>query len=227
MDKRGVCADCVLACVMLVSSGALAQDQGFDAGLRAGYGVPFGKATGAGTRDMNEGITGIVPWWVDVGYRLTPNVFVGAYFQYGIGFVGSGLSDLCDINGVDCSTRSIRLGGQVHYHFVPEGRADPWLGYGFGYEWWNLGVRDPAEQLSTTARGLEFANFQAGLDFYAAPHYLGPFVSFSLDQFDSVDACSGAPGATCTVLGDGEVQEKSLHQWLLFGLRGGFTGFAR
>ena len=166
--------------------------------------------------------------WVDVGYRLTPNVFVGAYFQFGIGFVGSRLSDLCDINGVDCSTSSIRLGGQVHYHFVPEGRADPWLGYGFGYEWWNIGVRLPGGEFSATTRGLELANFRAGVDFYPAPlFYLGPFVSFSLDQFDSVDTCSGGAGVTCTVLGDGDIQDKSLHQWLLFGLRGGFTELAR
>ena len=214
---------------MLLSSGALAQDQGFEAGLRAGYGVPFGKATDAATRDMNEATSGILPLWVDIGYRLTPNVFAGAYFQYGIGFVSSEFPDTCDTQGVDCSTSSIRLGGQVHYHFVPEGRADPWLGYGFGYEWWRLGEQTPTRELSVTARGFELANFQVGVDFYPEPHfYLGSFVSFSLDQFNSVDVtCSGTAATTCALLGDADIQDKSVHQWLLFGIRGGFTGFAR
>jgi hypothetical protein len=121
----------------LFSGAAHAQQSGFEGGLRTGYGMPLGKAADRGA-DLSDGIAHIVPLWVDAGYRATENLFVGGYFQYGLGAVGSAFDDACDSTGVNCSTSSLRLGAQIHYHFSPRTTADPWLGYGFGYEWYKL-----------------------------------------------------------------------------------------
>jgi len=209
-------------CALLLPAPARAQDSGFEGGVRTGYGVPLGKATDNAGDDMSNGITGIIPIWVDAGYRIDQSLFIGAYFQYGIGFIGDDFEEVCDISSVDCSTSSMRVGAQIHYHFAPTSPANPWIGYGLGYEWFKISVEGPAAEANVTASGFEFANFQAGLDFMASPNfYVGPFVSFSLDQYSSIDC----DGSACGTIQDGSIDEKSLHQWFVFGIRGGYTAF--
>ena len=220
---------------MLVSLEVRAQEEGFEAGLRTGYGLPLGKATDSATRDMNQANSGILPVWVEAGYRLTANALFGVYFQYGFGFIGEELRESCDARQVDCSTSSTRVGGQFHYHVTPEGAADLWLGFGIGYEWWSLAVEDrwsltvegPTGKFESVTSGFEFGNFQLGVDFHPAPHfYVGPFFSFSLDEFNSVDAsCSGTAAPACAAV-DGSIEQKAFHHWLLLGVRIGFTGYA-
>jgi len=36
---------------------------------------------------------------------------------------------------MDCAMVDSRVGLQAHYHFVPSGEFDPWVGGGAGYEW--------------------------------------------------------------------------------------------
>jgi hypothetical protein len=212
----------------LLCEEASAQASGFEIGLRTGYGVPLGEGA-EDARDVSDAISAIVPLWVDLGYRASPNVFVGAYFQYGLGFVGDDIEDACDLDGVDCSVSSHRLGAQVHYHFSPRTSADPWLGLGFGYEWYNAQVEAGDGEFSASLSGFEFANLQGGVDFYPGDHfYLGPFVSFSMDQYASLDVeCSGAAGELCDGFGDGDIEDKSIHNWFLIGIRGGYTGFGQ
>jgi hypothetical protein len=204
---------------------ASAQDSGFEVGLRTGYGVPLGEGVEDGP-DVSDAISGIVPLWVDLGYRLSQSVFLGAYFQYGFGFVGDDLEEPCDLDGVDCSVSSHRLGAQLHYHFSPRSSADAWLGLGFGYEWYNAQVEALDGEMSSSISGFEFVNLQGGVDFYPGDHfYVGPFLSFSMDQYASRDIeCSGAANEFCDAFGDADIEDKSIHNWLLFGIRGGYTG---
>jgi opacity protein-like surface antigen len=197
---------------------------GVEAGLRLGYGIPQGKPSETG-RNMDEGISGQVPLWLDLGYRVIPPLFLGLYFQYGFGFVGDYVDASCDADGLDCSVNDIRFGAQVHYHVLFEGQVDPWIGAGFGYEWMTEGASASGVSMDMTAHGFEFLNLQLGLDFTPEDHfYLGPFFTLTLGQFSSVSAdCSGLPD--CSALENelsGDLEEKSLHEWLLFGVRGGY-----
>lgn len=220
----------VLVAALAVATPAAAQESGFEAGLRTGYGLPLGDAADGANEEISSVIAGVVPLWVDLGYRATPNVFIGAYFQYGFGLLGDDLDDLCDTDvfDVDCSVHSHRLGAQLHYHFSPRESADPWLGIGFGYEWLSMSIEGEGGKLSVTSRGFELANFQGGVDFYPAENfYLGPFLSFSLDQYSSAEfECSG-PFDCGDAEVDGDIEDKSIHNWLMIGVRGGFTGFGR
>jgi hypothetical protein len=229
MTNRRLIAVAAL-CILALPSVANAQDSGFEGGLRTGYGVPLGKLTGAedlaGDEDeLSEGIAGIIPFWIDAGFRIDPNLFVGGYFQYAPGFIGSTLDRPCDIDSVDCTTSSMRVGAQIHFHVAPTSPANPWIGYGLGYEWYRFKAEGPGGEIGFTASGFEFANFQAGLDFMPSPNfYIGPFVSFSLGQYDSLDVdCSG--GGCVALPAGGSIDEKALHEWFVFGLRGGYTGF--
>jgi hypothetical protein len=174
---------------------------------------------------MSDGIAGQIPLWLDVGYRALPELFVGAYFQYGFGFMGDLFDESCDVDGIDCSASDVRLGVQVHYHIMPFQSVDPWVGLGLGYEWLTLGAEGGGLETSTTARGFEFANFQAGADFLVGPKAaVGPFISFSLGQYSDASfdcspatACGGFSGI------DGDIENKALHEWLVLGVRGDFV----
>jgi hypothetical protein len=186
-----------------------------EAGLRSGYAVPFGKATADASKDMNQGIRAAIPIWIDLGQRVTPNIFVGLNAQYGFGFVGDDLRTTCDKDNASCSTHSIRAGLEAHYHFLPSDSLDPWLGLGFGYEWWTLSISSQGQDESQTASGPELANFQLGLDWKPDPESItavGPFASFSLGEFLGV-SCSGS--SACPAVND-----KSIHNWFVIGVRG-------
>jgi hypothetical protein len=72
-----------------------------------------------------------------------------------------------------------------------------------------------------TTKGFEFANLQAGID-YKVMHNLGigPFVSFSLGEFNASSANSGG---TLGVPGANDITDKTLHEWLVIGVKGAFA----
>jgi len=208
------------AVVLLGARTAVAErsalGQGTEVGLRAGYGLPLGKATSDATESMSWAVTGTVPIWLDAGVRITPVVFAGFYASYAFGFVNKQHMD-CTSN-TSCSSFVVRGGAQVQFHLLPDGPRDPWLGLGVGYEVWGLNRTVNAAggsfETSSTSRGIEFANIQAGLDFKPSLQVgLGPFAAASLVQYDSFDRLEGG-ARTSPNLG------KSLHAWIQLGVRG-------
>lgn len=197
-------------------------------GLRTGYGLPFGKATGAATADLNEAIAGQVPLWLDLGARLNHRFYVGGYLAYGIGILGSTLADQCDLGesqgfDVSCSAHDWRFGAQFQYHIGDLAQPHGWLGAGVGYEivGYSVSVTQGSQEVtvSASAGGWEFVNLQAGLDIPLTEKLaLGPFATFTVAQYeDTSSECSGS----CTGITDQDasIEDKSIHNWLLFGLR--------
>jgi hypothetical protein len=221
------------AAITSVTGSSLADDakSGFEAGLRLGYGLPLGDVSEG--EPLSDGISGHVPLWLDLGYRVTPQLFLGGYGQYGFGSLSGDLETTCDNledqaeasgGSGSCSIAVIRLGLQGHYRFTPERESSGWLGLGLGYEWMPITIEAEAQgsraEATITASGFEFFNLQFGWDFDLAPQFrLGPFVTFSMAQFDSADAtCSG--GLTCPTP---DFDNRAMHQWLFFGARGVFA----
>ena len=60
----------------------------------------------------------MVPLWFDVGYRLSPALYLGAFFQYGFAFVNKDNATGCD-QGISCSAHDISFGANLHYHILP------------------------------------------------------------------------------------------------------------
>jgi hypothetical protein len=231
---RMVVIGLLVMAVVGVSTPAYAQardDVGFELGARVGYGVPIGKASDEGTDDLNRVISGQVPLWIDLGVR-TNRLFVGSYFQYGLGLLGDEIDEQCEDleNGADaagndagCHVRDLRLGVQFHYHLGKPPDADPWIGLGFGYEWvthtaW-AEVGDDEASIRTTAEGFELLNLQGGVDFLLGPSAaLGPFFTWTVSRYDQVSlTCSGDCGDFSNVQQD--IDEKSLHHWAIVGAR--------
>lgn len=225
----GLCSG--LAVLGVASS---ARADGFELGARVGYGVPLGDVDDDDNEDLSDGIKGMIPLQLDVGYRVTPALSLGGYFMYGFGFVGDEISDTCDaaedVPGLSasCSATDFRVGLQAHYHFSPDKKVDPWLGVGVGYEWLMFGI-DVAgggreSEVSSTGRGFEFFNIQGGLDFEVAPGLaLGPFLSFSAGQFSSYSISCSGDGCDDVNSDSRDIEDKALHEWMLLGVRGTFV----
>ncbi|RYE92148.1 MAG: hypothetical protein EOO75_07325 [Myxococcales bacterium] len=181
---------------------------GLEVGLRAGYSVPLGDASKG--NKLSDGYSGLVPIRLDVGYRITPQVYLGAFGQYGIGLLDSKVKDGCKALDVDCSASNLRFGLGATYHFLTRGTFLPWAGVGFGYELAYLTLPTGMGQKNTVKdRGFEIINVQVGGDFVAVDNFrAGPFIDLAVGRYDNIKN------------GDGTDADKGTHQWLTFGLRG-------
>jgi outer membrane protein W len=168
-----------------------------------------GAVAGASNNSLHDDISGMIPVWIDAGWRANPNVYVGLFFQYGFAFVNNDQNPDCAQSGVSCSAKDLRLGVNVHYHFSPGQSFDPWVGVGAGYEWLTLDASVGSTSLSQTAGGFEFGNLQLGGDFAVAPNFgIGPFFAVTLAEYNH--------------LSDADLGTKSIHGWLMGGVRGVF-----
>jgi len=197
----------------LLASPAQAQTAadrpGLDLGLRLGYAVPMGSLLEGA--DLGDAVSGQIPLQVDALYRINSQYAVGAYVGYGYLFVKDASCD----PGASCSGSVLRLGIEGLLHFPTSGSFVPWVGAGVGYEWLKGKESQGGASATTTFKGFEFLSLQVGGEFRSGPNMaIGPFVSLSIAQYSSV-SISG--------LGGGDIEDKALHEWLQFGLRGAFN----
>jgi hypothetical protein len=92
-------------------------------------------------------------------------------------------------------------------------RFDPWVGFGFGYEWLRFSAtpRMPAAFGSFIVRagGFELANLQIGGDLRLARRIeVGPFASCSVGSYRSFEATQEV------------VPSRAFHGWFVIGARG-------
>jgi hypothetical protein len=201
-----------------------------EVGIRSGYALPFGDATGPSSGaggglfypeslPLSDTTKGLVPIWIDAGYRFFPSMFVGAYFQYGFASVNKGKQPGCQLVFITCSVDDMMFGIDFQYHLMPDQAVDPWVGVGIGYEilhtWADQGGVGVGSD-GNKANGFQFVILQVGADYNAMPFGIGPFATFSLGQFSY---CSGGDNTfqqTCPI------EHTALHEWLTFGIRGTF-----
>ncbi|WP_338864515.1 porin family protein [Myxococcus stipitatus] len=194
---------------------------GFALGLRAGFGVPFGKISGDEAQEdrskLADAFSGAIPFQVEAGYFFNPNVYLGAFFQYGI----LTLKPDC-LEGVSCSASQLRVGINAAYHFQATRLLEPWVGLGVGYERSSQtsSLERSEDEVSATVsiQGLEFVSGQAGLDFRVSRRFsVGPYVTYTLAQYSSVTLTNTRGDAQ---IGETEdIDEKALHSWLYGGVR--------
>jgi outer membrane protein W len=203
---------------------------GIELGFRTGYALPFGDASGSSSvtttaggttvtttttgSSLSDGVSGQIPLWVDAGYRITPNFYVGGFVQYGFAFIPNNASTGCGQSGVSCSGHDVMFGVDAHYHIMPDAPFDPWVGLGFGYEILTFNLSQGSQSADVSASGWQLVNFQLGGDYHVMPNFgVGPFVALSLGQYSSA---SRSIGGTST---SNDIANKAMHEWLTFGLR--------
>lgn len=198
---------------------AQADDSGFTTALRLGYGIPMGDAVKDGK--LSDGLNGMIPFWLDAGYRVDKSVFFGAYFQYGIGLVNksNALGGVCDQGGASCSSYDLRFGLEGIYKFSPDSSFAPWIGLGIGYEMTHIQIDFGGQTAKLDLRGFEFVNLQLGGDFKVSPMFsVGPYVALSIAQYSNEKL--EIPGQPTV---DGSIADKGIHEWLQLGLKGTFN----
>ena len=199
-----------IAVLALLPIAAQAQ---FNLGLRLGYAPAMGDVMK--DTKMTDGVKSQIPIQLDAMYQLSPDLSVGAYLSYGFGQLAS---DAC-FDGASCSASDTRFSLQGLYSFNKDGTAFvPWLGAGFGYEWASYSVKGGGEELEFGFSGFEFLNLQAGANYKVNEKLsFGPYAQFSVGQYSSAEITIPGEGSF-----SGDIQEKGVHQWFGFGVRGSF-----
>ena len=206
---------------------ARTPESGISIGVRAGYALPLGSATGVAGDELSKSFSGMIPLQIELGWRFSPQFYAGGFFQYGFTSLASEFkaNNGCDQSGVSCSSSDLRFGVDVVFTIAPYATVIPWVGVGAGYELAKLGFSQGGQSVDVTFKGWEFAHVSIGADYRVSPLFrIGPFVSLSFGQFQSfdtnLDQTTNPPtvGPNRTV----DVQEKALHEWLQLGIKGTF-----
>jgi hypothetical protein len=191
--------------------------------FRTGISSPHGSATGVAGDGLARRYSWQWPLHFDLGAKVTEAVHVGGYLSLAFGAEGSDrvVERYCDDddsnleNDIGCTAFQIRVGVQAQYHFRPDQLANPWVGYGIGFESTTLAVDDRARgyQENTSASGITFAKLDGGLDFRLGVG-LGPYVEAAVGRFtSSVTRINGER------VFDGRVEEQAWHTWITVGVR--------
>jgi hypothetical protein len=111
---------------------------------------------------------------IGVGYRLIPQLTLGAYGS----FAGFGRGDQVDSSA---NIYSAAAGVQADWHFLPGGhQLDPWVSLGSG--WRGYWVNQNAG--TTSDQGLEIVKLQVGLDYRVAQSVaISPVVGADISTF--------------------------------------------
>jgi len=205
---------------------AAAQPVGLSLGLRAGYALPggnMGKLNASEDDDpLSDGVKGLIPFWLDLGYRITPHFRVGASLQYGFGLLNKDTFRECP----DCSASVIAFGANAYLHGAPGGAFDPWAGLGIGYEVLTIDVNltQGAQRVagSATVDGIQYFVLQLGADVATGSAItVGPFFAVSMGKYGSTSSTLTAGAVTMNESRD--LHSTSWHQWFTFGLQGQFN----
>lgn len=241
--KRILAVFAVAAC-MTVSASALAQDdttapisptspgdakRGLEIGARVGAGWGVGPVlrsarTNKQVQLLDNGNI-VVPVFIDIGYRITKYVYVGAFGEGAWISPKTGDESFCP-EGADCSARHYAVGGQARFHWMPDRRFDPSVGLGVGYQWLTDSVKQGPVESSRTFRGLEWVTMTFNGDYAVAPGFvLGPYVALAIGQYTnySADVTGAGPLSGSQSGSVDEIGEKRVHAWGSLGIRGAFT----
>jgi hypothetical protein len=205
---------------------------GLQLGLRTGYALGSGVVYSG--LPVTRGTDGYLPIILDVGIRMLPEFYLGAYGQFGF-VTNKGDVTTCP-TGFGCTTQNWRFGIAADYHFMPRLRWDPYIGINFGYEVLHEslegttavpvapGVNVPANvSVDVTDRGWEYIGFTLGSDYrlsrYAA---IGGFLSASLNQYNVHSGTQTAVVAGQSVTTPLPEVNHGMHEIYIIGLRGTF-----
>lgn len=202
-------------------------------GVRTGVDVAAGSIahnaqTGA-SLDLGDTQVAQVPFQLDVGFEVTPELALGGYFGLGGGIVSDsflqddGGNRACGRNlghgTVICTGFNWRAGVQGSYAFTGIWqRFVPWLGLGLGYESVSTRAEDDSANATITYTGYE-VGVRAGGDFRLGRRFaLGPYVGVSVGQFRKAKLTGSGIGSL-----SGDIADKAYHEWIGVGVRGAFT----
>jgi outer membrane protein W len=181
-------------------------DSAFEITLGGGYAQGFGDI-GAGKRRVQDLSQAGGEIQLGLGYRINPNLMVGAY--------GSGgyYSTADYTSGANIYTATAGL--QANYHFLPSNDWDPWVGLGAGWRgmWIDHNGTD-------SLHGLDLARITAGVDYRVSSEFaVSPYVGAGLTTFLTQKAANQQEF--------NNVQGPDVNVWIFGGIQGRFDLFGK
>ena len=146
-------------------------------GVGTGYSQGAGKLGGnMGSLEDVSGPGGLVE--LDLGYRIIPELSIGAYGTFSKFQRGDDLANDTDVLGATAGIQAV-------WHFRPDRSVDPFVSLGGG--WKGLWL-DPGTGKTTSLQGLELARLQLGADYRVSKDVaIAPVIGGSLSMFLSQD----------------------------------------
>jgi len=186
--------------------------------------LPFGDASG-GRGDRLSARYGWqwVPLELGMGAKVSDEIYVGAYFNVGVGAEGSDsrTEKRCEAGNdvsddVSCSAASVRVGIEARYTFTPADSFSGWVGYGIGFTSATQSISDAGRYSeSNTAQGLEAARLSGGLDFrFKRGFGMGPYALVSLGRYTHQRT-----EIRDVAVSSGDIPDPAFHAWVSLGLR--------
>lgn len=162
-------------------------------------------------RKLSDLSSGQVPFVLDIGGKVIPELFIGGYFGLAFGGAGGLASEQCERSNVSCAGVGVSLGVEAQYHILPKNLVNPWVGYGLGFQSLAMGAKVNGHTETSSFSGFEFARFMAGADFRLNHVFgVGPFVDLSMatyTKYQDEDEDSR------------DIPDTALHEWLTLGVR--------
>jgi hypothetical protein len=194
--------------------------QWFQIGMRSGISIPAGSISAASNDSMSNDFNVQVPLFVEVGVKVHPMIFLGAYASVSLGGTSSTFASAQGCTAANpsrgCNSTDWRIGLEVQVHLRPAERINPWIGYGLGFE--QVGASASGGGAPPTGEsfsGLELARLSGGVDFRVSRYFgFGPFLDVDFGSYSQ----EHVQGATATV--DQSIPNTALHEWITIGLRG-------
>jgi hypothetical protein len=193
-------------------------DHGPEVALRTGVAIPAGSVRDGTSLDSYA--SSAVPLVLEGGYRVEPDLFVGARFQYAFAQLKDpNATQTCGGN-TSCSGSDVQLGVEGIYRFLADQRFAPWLGLGFGYEWASADYDSQNIGEGGTNKGF-FGLAQAGGDARVnGALVLGPFLDVAFGRFDSAETHAHFGNMSGSMTSD--ITNTAVHTWITVGVRGAF-----
>lgn len=199
-----------------------ADDAPTDTSSGPELGLRLGLTTGSGefeaNRSLHHNVTGMLPLWVDAGYRFYDRWFVGVFWQYGLGLSSATSKAEC----TTCVHSSIKYGIQVNYSFLTTQSTRVWSGLGVGHQ--SFETVDEETKRGTAFAGWEPISVHLGSSWRPTDGVeLGPFFSWSYSTMGSKsNVCYEPDRARCPAEEETSLPNASHIWWSTFGIRAVF-----
>jgi hypothetical protein len=182
-------------------------------GVRLNYGLPSGDlAKGQSLKSLASGLYRVEG---DVDFLVAPRLAVGLHAGVGIATLGDQVSTGCNAGGGSCSSVDFDLGAHAEYMFLPTSApVSPWVGLGASFEALSLSDTNGSNTGSFTARGVDL-DLSAGVDVNLKHLSIGPFVTYRVGRYTSVDE-----KVNDVEVNSADIGQTDWHEWLMLGIRG-------
>lgn len=191
-------------------------ESGPELGLRLG--LTNGMGSFESSEPVSNAVAGMLPLWVDAGYRIYDRWFLGFYWQYALGLRSATSESTCE----SCVHSGIRYGLQVNYSVLRGLHSHVWVGLGLGRQ--SFETVDEVTKRGTAYEGWEPLSVHLGSAWRPTLGVeIGPFFTVAYTTVSSRSSVCYAPDrAGCPPEDETSLPRGGPIWWNTVGIRASF-----